>query len=97
MKTTTDRRPIDFKPFAKEDWYGFSGAERLPDGSEPLMNASTVTIDDQDAMVIIDAHGVGIFWGDHTVSFFEGYALRAVAMLRTEMTSAEIVAMPGAQ
>jgi hypothetical protein len=45
-------------PFAKEDWYGWAGAERFSDGSEPLIG------DFEDRTVIVDANGVGLYIGD---------------------------------
>jgi hypothetical protein len=94
---TTPSTCIDFEPFTKDTWVGLSGARRFPDGAAPLVNASKVTVDDEDAMVVVDGNGVGIFWGDNVISFHGMMALRALAMLRTAMTAAEISALPGAQ
>ena len=46
----------DIHEFTKEDWYGFSGAERFEDGGAPLM--CEMKVGENTAFCI--AHGMGI-------------------------------------
>jgi len=92
---------ISYKPFSPSDWYGFAGAERFEDGAEPLLGE--LKVDDFDAIIIIDASGVHISWDvpvepeddgtqheetlTNTADFDAAHASRAVALLKSEMTT----------
>lgn len=41
------------KPFEKDDWHGFSGAEKSDDGYEPRISYQT-TVDDIDYVVVVE-------------------------------------------
>lgn len=47
------------RPFNKYDWYELAGAERFPDGSEPLVASYG-----DNTSVIVDKHGVQAFFMD---------------------------------
>jgi hypothetical protein len=44
------------KPFTKNDWYGFAGAEPFADGSEPMIGYDN----EQNIMVIADGTGISL-------------------------------------
>jgi len=96
---------IEMKPFARHDWYGFAGAERFADGSEPLIGSATVVSEGTEfgAIVVLDA--VGLFVevicdeGNRLAYVvFEGsYAARSLAMLGKRVEWPVLRAMPGAE
>ncbi len=49
---------IELTPFTRIDWYGWAGAERFPNGDEPLIAASDLGV------LILDAEGIGMYVGD---------------------------------
>jgi hypothetical protein len=42
--------PDGLKRFDQHDWMGYAGAERFPDGTEPLIGQVTVKVDEQEAV-----------------------------------------------
>jgi hypothetical protein len=81
----------EMQPFTQNDWYGFAGASRFEDGSEPLIGEVSVHIClgffgiDGTAVVIADASGVSL-----DVSDDEGDAL---ACYYIEVGQAEAIAI----
>lgn len=82
---------ITLRPFTKSDWYAFAGAEK-PDGTtEPMIGECSV--DNRDALIIIDAHGIEIYFGEtedkwrivHTLHF--NAALLLVTNMNRNLTS----------
>lgn len=58
---------IAFRPFTREDWYGFAGAETFGHGIEPLISTFKVVVPEnndmvEDAVAIIDASGLTVHW-----------------------------------
>lgn len=53
---------IELRPFRKEDWYGYAGAEPFDDGSDPLIGEIEVRVEGLPyfAIVILDAEGLHI-------------------------------------
>lgn len=49
----TTRSGMKFRRFTKEDWYGWAGAEKLPDGSEPFIATGYADMSGLDWAVII--------------------------------------------
>lgn len=93
---------VEFTPFTKSDWYGFAGAERFPDGGEPLL--APLKVDGCDALAIVDANGLAVHFsvGDDTweisnvVAWQSPYAARALALLKPSNAKSALLAMPGA-
>lgn len=60
---------IEFRDFTREDWYGFGGAERFEDGSEPLI----ADINPESTLAIIDKDITSVFidegYGRQPISF----------------------------
>ena len=50
---------VEYRRFTKTDWYGYAGAEKFADGSQPFM-ASVDFEDGAGAIIISDANGIGI-------------------------------------
>lgn len=50
---------IEYRRFTKTDWYGYAGAEKFEDGSQPFM-ASVDFEDGAGAIIVSDANGIGI-------------------------------------
>jgi len=98
---------MNMKPFAHHDWYGFAGAERFADGSEPLIGEIGVEIDGTlwASVVVLDANGISVMTstddGDEVLCvYFPGaYAALAVSTLARvdSVTRAVLVALPGAE
>lgn len=95
---------LNLRPFTKSDWYGFAGACRFADGSEPLI-ADSLLIDGRDATAILDAEGLSFTITDAdgndwlTVFFGNDYAARALVTLTAggDLTMHVLRAMPGAE
>ena len=101
---------IELRPFTKNDWYGFAGAEPFPDDSEPLigemggidydLDGTPVTVD---AIVILDARGLCIIFSEEeigevaSIHFGAPWAARAMTQLRDGLSFVALRAIPGAE
>jgi hypothetical protein len=45
-------KPMALKPFSQSDWYGYAGAEKFEDGSEPLIAGN------DEFTIIVDKSGI---------------------------------------
>ena len=52
---------MELKEFEKTDWYGYAGAERFADGSEPMR--ADYEKDDEYISLIVDRTGIEIYLG----------------------------------
>lgn len=57
MTTTT----LNFKTFDNLDWQAYAGATAFADGTDPLI---ADLADGGEGQVIVDATGIGIYWGE---------------------------------
>lgn len=48
-----------FRPFDKNDWYGWAGAEPFLDGSSPMI-ADAKAVDGRDVVILLDRNGIEI-------------------------------------
>jgi len=48
---------VELKPFEERDWDGWAGAEKFPDGNDPLIGY----IPETDQAAIVDANGIGLY------------------------------------
>jgi hypothetical protein len=68
---------VVFRPFTREDWYGFAGAERFADGAEPIIAEGKATMGDQRGwLLILDATGGCIMVDDDAQNDFGGRCLQ---------------------
>jgi hypothetical protein len=51
---------VKFKPFENTDWWGYSGAERFPDGSDPIISEIASTDESVQVTFIVDGKGAEI-------------------------------------
>lgn len=60
------KEAIKMKPFTKNDWYTFAGAENFEDGSEPLIGEIEIIQEPIEAAVVFDNNAIEIdaFDGD---------------------------------
>jgi hypothetical protein len=58
---------VALRPFTRNDWYGFAGAECFADGSEPLIGI--VTTGGAETCVIVDAAGVSFNFANEDGDF----------------------------
>jgi hypothetical protein len=68
------------RPFRKEDWYGFAGAEEAPD--KPAMIGST-----NKYIIVADINGIGIYTADCSITYglqCDNYLLNTALAARFE-------------
>ena len=58
------------KEFTKGDWNGFAGCEITEDGRQPMISQKDITVDSQSGLIVFDANGIGIFYGESDDYFF---------------------------
>jgi hypothetical protein len=51
-----EKAKIELKPFEERDWDAWSGAERFPDGNDPLVSEIGTEL-----IAIVDANGIGLY------------------------------------
>lgn len=86
---------VAWRPFSKEDWYGFAGATSFPDGSPPLF--AELTVDGQEGLAVLDAVGIEVYvyvdtsnWHvDETTWAAHGPATARIAALLSRSTSTD--------
>lgn len=61
---TGENKMIDFKEMTGEDWFGFQGAECFEDDSNPLIHYFDTEIEDECGVVLLDATGLNVGFGD---------------------------------
>jgi hypothetical protein len=78
-----------FRDFDKDDWYGFAGAERFDDGSEPLMIVNEIA-DTVGGLwgITIDANGIQVDYIRDSGGEFEAktYTLERGSLSKQSMT-----------
>jgi hypothetical protein len=101
-------RALDWRPFAKDDGYAFAGAADFergtgPRGTGPLI--ADIEVDGRGGIAVLDRSGLSLIWfnanpkvssidsDDHEAHVHHPLAARAVALLRTPTTSAELRAL----
>lgn len=103
MKTAIDHTA--FRPFTKTDWYGFAGAEDLPNGTPPHIasfdltetDSAGVPIDSEGAVAILDGNGLNVVRGGSDGYFLWTHpeAMMAATRLRSGMSLDDLRALPG--
>ena len=67
---------VTFRPFTREDWMGFAGAEHFADGAEPLAAEGRFTLAaKREWLVILDATGGCLMVEDDPQNDYGGYCL----------------------
>ena len=67
---------VAFRPFTREDWHGFAGAERFADGAEPLAAEGRFTLAaKREWLLILDATGGCLVVEDDPQNDYGGYCL----------------------
>jgi hypothetical protein len=96
-------RALDWRPFAKDDGYAFAGAVDFAPGTPPLL--ADIEVDGRGGIAVLDRSGLSLIWfnanpkvssidsDDHEAHVHHPLAARAVALLRTPTTSAELRAL----
>ena len=82
----TDARPTTstpattvpaFRPFTRADWMAFAGAERFPNGAEPLAAEARISLAaKREWLLILDATGGCLVVEDDPQNDYGGYCLR---------------------
>jgi hypothetical protein len=58
---------MELREFTKNDWYGYAGAERFSDGSQPLIGRYGIV------EIVVDANGIGVLVDDTKETEYGGW------------------------